>query len=138
MFESLALDLERTAQTARGDRFADLSRYVVELMDRNLFERSCDVRWWATDAAVVDVCENPDNGEIASQTSQRLGVILDSYTVYLDLWIADCNGRIIATGRRINTVLSVQISVTCRGSAKPCDAGMAGRMRLRISRTMSC
>ncbi|OSQ29759.1 methyl-accepting chemotaxis protein [Thalassospira sp. MCCC 1A03138] len=99
MFESLALDLERTAQTARGDRFADLSRYVVELMDRNLFERSCDVRWWATDAAVVDVCENPDNGEIASQTSQRLGVILDSYTVYLDLWIADCNGRIIATGR---------------------------------------
>ncbi|OSQ43189.1 methyl-accepting chemotaxis protein [Thalassospira alkalitolerans] len=99
MFDNLALDLERTAQTARGDRFADLSRYVVELMDRNLFERSCDVRWWATDAAVVDVCENSENPDAAELASQRLGVILDSYTVYLDLWVADCNGRIIANGR---------------------------------------
>ena len=99
MFDRLALDLERTAQTARGDRFSDLSRYIVELMDRNLYERSCDVRWWATDAAVVDVCENSGNADVSVLTSQRLGIILDSYTVYLDLWVADCNGRIIANGR---------------------------------------
>ncbi len=99
MFLNLASDLQETAQTARGDRFADLARYTVELMDRNLFERSCDVRWWATDAAVVDVCENPQDEAIAQRASQRLGVILDSYTVYLDLWVADKNGTIIANGR---------------------------------------
>lgn len=99
MFLDLAFDLERTAQTARGDRFADLARYAVELMDRNLYERSCDVRWWATDAAVVDVCENPQDEGIANRASERLGVILDSYTVYLDLWVADCDGNIIASGR---------------------------------------
>lgn len=98
MFDTLALDLERTAQLARGDRFVDLSRYVVELMDRNLFERSCDVRWWATDAAVVGVCENPD-AQTANWATSRLGVILSSYTVYLDLWVADVNGKIIASGR---------------------------------------
>jgi hypothetical protein len=31
--------------------------------------------------------------------SGRLGVILGSYTVYLDLWVADLNGRVIANGR---------------------------------------
>ena len=99
MFLTLASDLEKTAQTARGDRFSDLARYAVELMDRNLFERSCDVRWWATDAAVVDVCENPDDEAIVQRSSERLGVILDSYTVYLDLWVADKNGKILANGR---------------------------------------
>lgn len=99
MFLTLASDLQKTAQLARGDRFSDLARYAVELMDRNLFERSCDVRWWATDAAVVDVCENPNDTLTVDKACQRLGVILDSYTVYLDLWIADCDGNIIANGR---------------------------------------
>src|ERR1700688_1340757 len=34
-----------------------------------------------------------------SFASQRLGVILNSYTVYLDLWIADASGRVVANGR---------------------------------------
>ncbi len=31
--------------------------------------------------------------------SGRLGVILDSYTVYLDLWIASADGKVLANGR---------------------------------------
>ncbi|VFR76085.1 Methyl-accepting chemotaxis protein [plant metagenome] len=77
---------------------ADLALNMIETMDRNLYERSCDVRWWATDAAVVDVLED---GSAAARhhASQRLGVILDSYTVYLDLWVADASGRVVACGR---------------------------------------
>ena len=33
---------------------------AVSDMDRNLYERSCDVRWWATDAAVVDAIASSD------------------------------------------------------------------------------
>src|ERR1700761_2845581 len=44
----------------RGERFADLARSAVEIIDRNLYERSCDVRWWATDSAVVDALANGD------------------------------------------------------------------------------
>jgi hypothetical protein len=38
--------------------------------------------------------------------SERLGVILSAYTVYLDLWLCDPNGRVIANGRadRFNVV----------------------------------
>lgn len=82
-----------------GQRIADLALNAVEMIDRNLYERSCDVRWWATDSAVVDACAAADDGERTAFASRRLGVILDSYTVYLDLWIADRDGRVIAAGR---------------------------------------
>jgi hypothetical protein len=82
----------------RGQRLADLALNAIEIIDRNLYERTCDVRWWATDSAVVDCVAEP-SPEKARYASQRLKVILDAYTVYLDLWIADASGRVIATGR---------------------------------------
>ncbi len=82
----------------RGTRLTDLAYNMIEIIDRNLYERSCDVRWWATDAAVVEACADPDPGKLA-YASKRLEVILNAYTVYLDLWIADRHGRVIATGR---------------------------------------
>jgi len=85
-------------QQVRGGRLADLALNMIDIIDRNLYERSCDVRWWATDSAVVQACEAPSD-EASRFASKRLGVILDAYTVYLDLWIADRSGRVIANGR---------------------------------------
>lgn len=89
---------EKMVTEIRGQRLVDLSANMIELIDRNLYERSCDVRWWATDAAVVDVLQNP-SPDAADYASRRLSIILDSYTVYLDIWIADRSGRILANGR---------------------------------------
>lgn len=82
----------------RGKRFADMARNAVEIIDRNLYERSCDVRWWATDSAVVNAVQTP-SPEAQAYASSRLATILRSYTVYLDLWIADRRGVIVANGR---------------------------------------
>lgn len=82
----------------KGRRFADMARNAVEIIDRNLYERSCDVRWWATDSAVVDAVATP-SPQAASHATERLATILRSYTVYLDLWIADRNGVVVANGR---------------------------------------
>lgn len=100
-------------QEFRGQRFADLARNVVEIIDRNLYERSCDVRWWATDSAVVDVAEQPTS-EAQSHANMRLATILRSYTVYLDLWVADRNGKVIATGRgdRYPSVRGMDVSTS--------------------------
>jgi len=89
---------ETLRRDMRGARFADLARNAVEIIDRNLYERSCDVRWWATDRAVTDVLRDPTDAAVGF-ASERLATILRSYTVYLDLWIADRNGVVIATGR---------------------------------------
>lgn len=85
-------------QQVRGQRLADLALHAIEIIDRNLYERTCDVRWWATDAAVVAAAQDPTPPQLA-HASQRLGVILDAYTVYLDIWICDLAGRVLANGR---------------------------------------
>ena len=82
----------------RGERMMDLSLNAIELIDRNLYERTCDVRWWATDSAVVDCAASPAPAAV-SHASQRLGVILGAYTVYLDLWLCALDGTVLANGR---------------------------------------
>ena len=89
---------EMMAKAAIGSRMVDLALNAIEIIDRNLYERTCDVRWWATDSAVVDcvACPTP---EAASFAAKRLGVILNAYTVYLDLWLCDLQGTVLANGR---------------------------------------
>jgi hypothetical protein len=84
--------------SVRGRRLTDLALNMIEIIDRNLYERSCDVRWWATDSAMVDCCANPTSAAIEYAT-KRLRVILGAYTVYLDLWVVDTNGKVLANGR---------------------------------------
>jgi len=96
----------------RGTRTADLALNAVELIDRNLYERSCDVRWWATDSALVDACAADADPAAVRHAVRRLAVILSSYTVYLDLWVADRDGRVVAHGRpdRFPSVLGSSVS----------------------------
>ncbi|MFH1057818.1 MAG: methyl-accepting chemotaxis protein [Pseudomonadota bacterium] len=89
---------EQMVASVRGNRLSDLALNMIDIIDRNLYERSCDVRWWATDSAVVG-CAAGNTPEAAEYCSSRLGVILDSYTVYLDLWVMDAQGRVLANGR---------------------------------------
>src|SRR5690606_31226102 len=81
-----------------ASRLCDLAFSAIDIVDRNLYERSCDVRWWATEPAVARalVERSPD---ALRHASQRLGQILDSYTVYADLVIADPRGQVICNGR---------------------------------------
>jgi len=86
----------------RGERLSDLALNMIEIIDRNLYERSCDVRWWATDTAIVAPlggAATDARAQAAAYAGKRLAVILNSYTVYLDIWIADLDGRVIANGR---------------------------------------
>jgi hypothetical protein len=89
--QSLAIDV-------RGTRLSDVALTNIDLIDRFLYERSCDCRWWATDASCVDALtkKTPDAFKFCSQ---RLGVILNAYTVYFDLVLCDRSGKVVANGR---------------------------------------
>ncbi len=89
---------EGLAAQANADRLVDLSLNAIEIMDRNLYERTCDVRWWATDSAFVEAMEHPTADHL-NHASQRLAVILGAYTVYVDLWLVDLKGKVIANSR---------------------------------------
>jgi len=90
--------IKRQITSIRGIRLSDLALTNMDLVDRSLYERSCDVRWWAKDNSLVNalVEKSKDAMDLASR---RLGVILDSYTVYFDLVLCDSTGNVIANGR---------------------------------------
>jgi hypothetical protein len=90
--------IQTLAENVRGLRLSDLALTNIDLIDRNLYERSCDVRWWATDNSAVDAL-TVGTPEARQYCSRRLGLILSSYTVYYDLVVCDLNGTVIANGR---------------------------------------
>lgn len=79
-----------------GVRLTDLAQTLVQLIVRNLFERTADVRWWATDTALWQALQEPDADRRAF-AAERLGVINRFYTVYLDLVMTDLKGNVIAS-----------------------------------------
>ncbi len=91
--------IKTQATNVRGTRLSDIALTNIDLIDRSLYERSCDVRWWAIDGSIVNALTSqaPEAREMASR---RLGIILNSYTVYFDLVLCDLDGNIIANGRQ--------------------------------------
>lgn len=82
----------------RGTRLSDIALVNIDLIDRCLYERTCDVRWWATDSSLVDALTR-GTPEAFHHASDRMGVILAAYTVYFDLVLCDLQGRVVANGR---------------------------------------
>ncbi|WP_313199032.1 methyl-accepting chemotaxis protein [Rhizobium sp.] len=89
MADSLVHEME-------GIRLTDLAQTLVQLIVRNLFERTADVRWWATDTALWQALNDP-SAERRTFAAERLGVINRFYTVYLDLVMTDLSGKVIAS-----------------------------------------
>lgn len=105
------------ATNIRGIRLSDLALTNIDLVDRNLYERSCDVRWWAKDSSMVAalVDKTPEALEMASR---RLGVILDAYTVYFDLVLCDVEGTWWQTAARTSSGRRARTSARARGSSR--------------------
>lgn len=96
--EELSKISQHIAIEFRGTRLCDIALTNIDLIDRNLYERTCDVRWWATDDSLVKAVSDPSEAS-CQFASHRLGVILDSYTVYYDLVLCNLEGVVIANGR---------------------------------------
>ncbi len=75
---------------------ANSARQAIELIDRNLFERAADVRWWSTDEYFWSALMEPEQGAF-ERASERLAVINNSYAMYRNLVLADAQGRIVAS-----------------------------------------
>lgn len=91
-------------------RLAEMAQTLVQLIVRNLYERTADVRWWATDEALCRSLEIGTPDAIA-HAGARLGLINRFYSVYLDLVLTDLQGRIVASsaGDRFSRVSGAQM-----------------------------
>ena len=77
------------------ERFSEMSQTLVQLIVRNLFERTADVRWWATDDALFRCLELLDRAAV-DHARERLVLINRFYSVYLNLVLVGVDGKIIA------------------------------------------
>jgi chemotaxis signal transduction protein len=90
---------------------------AVDLMDRNLYERANDCRWWALNARFRSALASASNDGSALASASNHGIALHSsqidaatqrelthtlktihglYTVYTNLILFDCSGRVVA------------------------------------------
>jgi hypothetical protein len=71
---------------------------MIQLIVRNLYERTADVRWWATDDSFYRCLESHEQSCI-NHAIQRLGVINKFYSVYLNIALVDLKGKVVAISR---------------------------------------
>lgn len=79
-------------------RLTEMSQTLVQLIVRNLYERTADVRWWATDEAFYNAMESMDE-EALKHACKRLGLINRFYSVYMNLVLVDPKGKVVATSQ---------------------------------------
>lgn len=76
-------------------RLTEMAQTLVQLIVRNLYERTADVRWWATDEAFYR-CMEEITEENCSHAIKRLSIINRFYSVYMNLLLVDTHGKVVA------------------------------------------
>ena len=78
-----------------------LSSFCIDVMDRNLYERADDCRWWAlnpTFRKILSVGGISDGDK--NKLCEKLTYINSLYTIYSSLFLFDRSGRIVAVSNQ--------------------------------------
>lgn len=106
-------NLLHTIFSAYKENFKFYSLLAIDIMDRNLYERANDCRWWALTTTFREVLAS---GSVSSEERDHLHAILayinGLYTVYTNLFLFNKEGEILAVsnsnestiiGRKVNS-----------------------------------
>lgn len=74
-----------------------LAGLAIDIMDRNLYERANDCRWWALDATLRRALGRPAGR--SEEMAKVLSYINGLYTVYSSLLVFDATGAVVAVSR---------------------------------------
>lgn len=97
VFERSIFNLHQTVVSSvlQDSRFQ--AALAIDIMDRNLYERANDCRWWAQEGTFRELLKSASLDEAALQTAQKtLENINSLYTVYDNLVLFDRQGKIVA------------------------------------------
>ena len=98
LFSQSTCDLYETvlSSSLRDSEF--VSHLMVDLLDRNLYERSDDCRWWAlTPELQVALAAPVKSAETVARLTEILDYINSLYTVYTRIFVYDATGTIISS-----------------------------------------
>jgi chemotaxis signal transduction protein len=106
-FNTSIEELNETIILSLLDDAVFLSSLSIDIMDRNLYERANDCRWWALTSTFKEILSSDSliDDEQKKQISNILKYINELYTVYTNLFIYDKNGVIMAVSNENETHL---------------------------------
>lgn len=87
-------DLYRTALGRAHHQAREMARLAADIMDRNLYERANDCRWWALSPVLQRVLAHPADAAGTAALQAVLQHINGLYTVYARLVVFDRQGVI--------------------------------------------
>jgi len=88
-------DLQQSTATAILDEARACAAFAIDIMDRNLYERANDCRWWALDGTLKQALDEPC-ADTHAAAAAVLAHINSLYTVYASLLLLDPQGRVVA------------------------------------------
>jgi hypothetical protein len=104
--------VEALVQQVEGERLSGIALMCVQLITRNLYERTCDVRFWARDAALWGALE-AGTADAVNKASTVLENLNSVYTVYENLIMADSAGIVLAvSNQRYNDLIGRSVAHT--------------------------
>ena len=106
-FDGAILELKNLLLQGRRAELAAHATLAVDIMDRNLYERANDCRWWALSEEFAELLQTLEAGpsEPALQRASEILAHLNSlYTVYRRVALFDRQGRILAVSRDPQTL----------------------------------
>ncbi len=82
----------------RGTRLVDFAAAMIDIVDRSFYERIGDLRGWAGEPVLLEAAASLEPAA-SMRAADRLAALLDIRSLYLDLWLTDAEGRVLASGR---------------------------------------
>ena len=98
VFDQSIGNLQQTVIAAISHKIVSRAAFAIDVMDRNLYERANDCRWWALDTTFRRMLAEP-SPEGLKRCAEVLGIINSLYTVYSNLFLFDRDGQIVAVSR---------------------------------------
>lgn len=93
--KSSITNLEYVVQEGLINDVKMASYLAIDIMDRNLYERANDSRWWAlTPAFKKELASNESNTTLLNE---KLKYINNLYTVYTNIFIFDAHKKVVAS-----------------------------------------
>ena len=95
VIENAIGDLQQSTAAAILDEARSCSAFAIDIMDRNLYERANDCRWWALDGTLQQALDAP-SAATHDAAAKVLAHINSLYTVYSSLLLLDPQGCVVA------------------------------------------
>lgn len=86
--------IHAVAHATMQEKVEFAANIALDVMDRNLYERANDCRWWALNPTIIDMLTQAPTHENNQNINNVLKYINELYTVYTVLYVYDNNGNV--------------------------------------------